>query len=52
MSVLRPGQENRAFDALKRKFYCCGGRSEAGHGFEKWGLAGGVVHELSGIRGA
>ncbi|WP_155519216.1 DUF3800 domain-containing protein, partial [Lactobacillus delbrueckii] len=30
MSVLRPGQENRAFDVLKRKFYCSGGRSKVG----------------------
>ena len=38
MSVLRPGQENRAFDVLKRKFYCSGGRSKVGEGFENWGL--------------
>ncbi|MCU0118147.1 DUF3800 domain-containing protein [Pseudomonas sp. B2M1-30] len=38
MSVLRPGQENRAFDVLKRKFYCSGGRSRAGEGVENWGL--------------
>lgn len=38
LSVLRPGQENRAFDVLKRKFYCSGGRSTAGEGFENWGL--------------
>lgn len=38
MSVLRPGQENRAFEVLKRKFYCSGGRSKVGEGFENWGL--------------
>jgi hypothetical protein len=38
MSVLRSGQKNRAFDVLKRKFYCSGGRSNAGKGFENWGL--------------
>jgi hypothetical protein len=38
MSVLRAGQENRAFDVLKRKFYCSGGRSNVGEGFENWGL--------------
>lgn len=38
MSVLRPTQENRAFDVLKKKFYCSGGREKAGEGFENWGL--------------
>ncbi|MGF6111644.1 DUF3800 domain-containing protein [Pseudomonas frederiksbergensis] len=38
MSVLRSGQENRAFDVLKRKFYCSGGRNNVGEGFENWGL--------------
>lgn len=38
MSVVRPGQENRAFDVLKRKFYCSGGRERPGEGFENWGL--------------
>lgn len=38
MSVLRSGQENRAFDVLKRKFYCRGGRNKVGEGFESWGL--------------
>jgi hypothetical protein len=38
MSVLRSGQKNRAFNVLKRKFYCSGGRSNAGEGFENWGL--------------
>ena len=38
ISVLRPGQENRAFDVLKRKFYCSGGRKNVGEGFENRGL--------------
>jgi hypothetical protein len=38
MSVVRPGQENRAFDVLKRKFYCSGGREHLGEGYEDWGL--------------
>lgn len=38
LSVLRPTQENRAFEVLKRKFFCSGGRSKVGEGFENWGL--------------
>jgi hypothetical protein len=38
LSVLRPEQDNRAFDVLKRKFFCCGGRKNVGEGFENWGL--------------
>lgn len=38
LSVLRPGQENRAFEVLKRKFFCSGGREKVGEGFENWGL--------------
>lgn len=38
MNFLRPTQENRAFDVLKRKFYCSGGRQNVGEGFENWGL--------------
>lgn len=38
MSVLRPQQENRAFEALKSKFYCYGGRKNAGQGYENMGL--------------
>ncbi|MGN6317974.1 DUF3800 domain-containing protein [Trinickia sp.] len=38
MSVVRPGQENRAFEVLKRKFYCSGGRERLGQGYEDWGL--------------
>ena len=38
LSVLRPGQENRAFEVLKRKFFCSGGRAGVGEGYEGWGL--------------
>lgn len=38
LRVLRPEQENRAFDVLKRKFFCSGGRERVGEGFENWGL--------------
>lgn len=38
LSVLRPEQDNRAFDVLKRKFFCSGGRDNVGEGFENWGL--------------
>lgn len=38
MSILRVGQENRAFNVLKRKFYCSGGRGNVGGGFENWRL--------------
>jgi len=38
LSVLRPEQSNRAFDVLKRKFFCSGGRKNVGVGYENWGL--------------
>lgn len=38
LNTLRPGQENRAFDALKVKLYCDQGREGAGAGFEGVGL--------------
>lgn len=38
LSVVRPGQENRAFDVLTRKFFCSGGRRKVGVGFDGWGL--------------
>jgi len=38
LSVLRPGQENRAFDVLKRKFYCDGGRDNVGNDYEGVGM--------------
>ena len=36
--VLRPDQPNRAFDALKEKFFCSGGRRKVGQDFDGWGL--------------
>lgn len=38
ISVLRPTQSNRAFEVLKRKFFCSGGRQNVGEGYEDWGL--------------
>lgn len=38
LSILRPDQENRAFDVLRRKFFCSGGRDNVGEGYENWGL--------------
>jgi hypothetical protein len=38
LSVLRPDQENRAFEVLKRKFFCNGGRAKLGQGYEGLGL--------------
>lgn len=36
--ILRPDQLNRAFDVLKHKFFCEGGRQNVGTNFEDWGL--------------
>src|SRR5690606_3723233 len=38
LSILRPGQENRAFEVLKQKFYCEGGRDCVGTGYDGFGL--------------
>ena len=38
VNYLRPTQANQAFEILKRKFYCDGGRDCAGAGFENVGL--------------
>jgi hypothetical protein len=38
LSVFKPGQPNRAFDALKQKFYCDGGRNKVGQDYEGHGL--------------
>lgn len=38
LSYLRPEQPNRAFEALKPKFFCEGGRRNAGKGYEGYGL--------------
>lgn len=36
--VLKPEQPNQAFDVLRRKFYCEGGRQAVGDGYDQWGL--------------
>ncbi|MBN1008224.1 DUF3800 domain-containing protein [Amphritea pacifica] len=38
LNTLRPGQDNRAFDVLKEKFYCDGGRDMVGQGYEGVGM--------------
>lgn len=38
MSFVRQGQENRAFEVLKEKFYCSGGRANVGVGYQDMGL--------------
>lgn len=38
LSLVHQGQYNRAFDILRKKFYCSGGRANVGMGFENWGL--------------
>jgi hypothetical protein len=35
---LRPAQENKAFELLKSKFYCAGGRAQVGREYENVGL--------------
>lgn len=38
LKTLRPDQENRAFDVLKTKFFCDGGRQNVGKGYEGKGM--------------
>lgn len=38
LNYLRPAQPNQAFDLLKSKFFCAGGRDRVGKGFEEVGL--------------
>mgnify|MGYP000178608072 CR=1 FL=1 len=38
LSVLRPEQQNRAFEVLKEKFYCMDGRNKLGENFEGVGM--------------
>ena len=38
LSRIRPNQPNRAFEVLKKKFFCSGGRANVGEGYEDWGL--------------
>jgi len=38
LKTLRPDQDNRAFEVLKHKFYCDGGRDKAGRGYKGFGM--------------
>ncbi|WP_240753918.1 DUF3800 domain-containing protein [Natronospirillum operosum] len=38
LKTLRPDQPNRAFDVLRKKFYCEGGRESVGIGYEGMGM--------------
>lgn len=38
LNYIRPQQTNQAFEILKRKFYCDGGRGDVGRDFENVGL--------------
>jgi Protein of unknown function (DUF3800) len=38
LHTLRPSQSNRAFDVLRTKFYCDGGRENVGNGYEGVGM--------------
>lgn len=38
LHVLRPDQANLAFDVLRKKFYCEGGRDNVGNNYEGFGL--------------
>jgi hypothetical protein len=38
LSYMRPEQANQAFDLLKKKFFCDGGRGDVGQGYENVGL--------------
>jgi hypothetical protein len=41
LQYIRPMQRNQAFDVLKRKFYCDGGREQVGSGYENIGM---IIH--------
>ena len=38
LSDSQPQQANQAFDILKKKFFCDGGRTKVGRGYENVGL--------------
>ena len=38
INYIRPQQDNKAFEMLKKKFFCDGGRSNVGCGYENVGL--------------
>ena len=43
LNYIRPAQANQAFELLKKKFFCDGGRASVGSGYENVGL---MVHPL------
>ena len=38
INTFRKNQPNRAFDILKKKFFCAGGRENTGENYQDWGL--------------
>lgn len=38
LHMFRDGQSNRAFEVLKKKFFCAGGRKNLGKDYQNWGL--------------
>lgn len=48
LNYLRPKQTNQAFEILRRKFFCDGGRARAGQGYEGVGL---MVHPPQKAKG-
>jgi uncharacterized protein DUF3800 len=38
LNLLKPGQNNRAFEVLEQKFFCDGGRDNAGNGYHGVGM--------------
>ncbi len=38
LNYIRPGQPNQAFEVLRKKFFCAGGRANVGNGYENVGL--------------
>ncbi len=38
LNLLKPGQNNRAFEVLEKKFFCDGGREKAGDGYKGVGM--------------
>lgn len=38
LDYLRPEQANKAFDVLKKKFYCDGGRAQVGKAYKGVGM--------------
>ena len=38
LNFLKPEQKNQAFEVLKKKFYCDGGRARVGEGYKDVGM--------------